>query len=69
MTELYASATGSARRAGQCSFIWHWEDVDLNCPKAAIPGGPECDDHLIARVAAEPAPAALPWRRWFKEPA
>lgn len=31
---------------GQCGYLWRWEDVQMLCPKRAIPGGDLCDDHL-----------------------
>jgi hypothetical protein len=60
---LYATGINQPARPGCCTFIHHWEDVDLHCPEKAIPGGQECATHLIARVNAAPPV----YRRWFNE--
>lgn len=48
--------------AGQCRWVWHWEDVTLWCSDTAIPGGIECADHLIWRCQRADFQPALPER-------
>jgi hypothetical protein len=38
---------------GQCSWRWHWEDVDLACTDGVIPGGEYCADHLVEAHAPQ----------------